>query len=248
MVGEWLMSNAANPWIEKLSLFASLSAADRATLSKVCGNVHRLGAHQEVVREGDRPGSVHLILEGFACRYKLLPDGGRSIFAYLLPGDTCDWHVFVLKQMDHTIATLSPCTIVDIPQATVLAITESSPAIARAIWRATLVDESILREWIVTISRRSAEEAIAHLFCELLLRLETVGRRFDDAFKLPVTQAELADTFGLSAVHVNRVIQRMRREKLIELKGGVLTILNLEALRELAKFEPNYLHLEGRTR
>lgn len=222
-----------------------MSDADKEMLAQVCARPRHVEAHQDILREGDTPDAVHLILEGFACRYKIVPEGGRSIFAYLVPGDTCDWHVFILKQMDHSIATLSPCKVVEIPRTKVLEITERHPTIMRAIWWTTLVDEATLREWIVNTSRRSAEEAVAHLFCELLFRLETVGLRVENGFDLPVTQNELADTVGLSLVHVNRMLQDLRRRGLIQFHGKSLKILDLRGLRELAHFEPNYLHLGG---
>ena len=234
-----------NAWIRKLSLFAPLSDADKQLIQQVCSLPRRVAARQDIVTEGETPDAVHLILEGFACRYKVLPTGERSIFAYLIPGDTCDWHVFILKRMDHSIGTLSACTVVDIPRSKVLEITDNYPAITRAMWFITLIDEATLREWIVNVSRRSAESAIAHLFCELLLRLETVGLRVGNGFELPITQTELADTIGLSTVHVNRVLQDLRQQGLIELRNKSLQLLNLEALEKLAQFEPNYLHLGG---
>ena len=123
-----------------------------------------------------------------------------------------------------------------------LEITDKHPAITRALWWSTLVDEGTLREWIVNVTRRSAEEAVAHLFCEMLLRLEVVGLRIEDGFEFPVTQTELADTVGLSTVHANRVLQKLRKEKLIRLTKSSLQILNIKGLMELAAFEPNYLH------
>jgi CRP-like cAMP-binding protein len=185
---------------------------------------------------------VRLILEGFACRYKLLADGRRQIMAYLVPGDFCDLHVFILKAMDHTIATLSPCRVVDIPRERILELTERS-ALARALWWATLVDEATLREWLVNIGARSAEERIAHLLCELLLRLRVVGLADGAEYELPITQAELADTMGLSSVHVNRVLQRLRGDGLITLKSKHLVILDVERLNAFGGFTPNYLYL-----
>ena len=234
-----------NPWVRKLNLFGPLSDDDKRLLVQACTQTRHVNARQDLVSQGDVPDVVQLILEGFACRYKMLPAGGRSIFAYLVPGDTCDWHVFILKQMDHYIATLSACTVVDIPRSTVLEITAKYPAITRAMWWATLVDEAVVREWVVNVSRRSAEEAISHLFCELLLRLDAVGLRVGNGFQLPLTQSELADTVGISTVHVNRVLQGLREKELIEFSYGTLKILNLPALRKLAGFEPNYLHLQG---
>jgi CRP-like cAMP-binding protein len=234
-----------NAWIEKLNLFGPLSDTDKQLLEQACTRTRQVKARQDLISQSEVPDAVHLILEGFACRYKMLPAGGRSIFAYLVPGDTCDWHVFILKRMDHYIATLSACTVVDIPRSTVLEITAKYPAITRAMWWATLVDEAVVREWVVNVSRRSADQALAHLFCELLLRLEAVGLRVGNGFQLPLTQTELADTIGVSTVHANRVLQALREKELIEFNHGALKILNLPALRELAGFEPVYLHLQG---
>jgi CRP-like cAMP-binding protein len=203
-----------NPFIRKLNLFAPLSGSDTNLLEQLCSKPLSIKAREDLIREGEAPDVVHLILDGFACRYKVLPDGTRSIMAYLLPGDMADWHVFILGEMDHSVATLSPCRVVEIPRAAVLEITDKYPAITRALWWIALVDEAVLREWIVNVSRRSAMEAVAHLFCELLARLEAVGLRVENGFEFPVTQSELADTVELSAVHANRVIQELRARKL----------------------------------
>jgi len=232
-----------NAFIRKLNLFAPLSGPDTKLLEQICSKPLSINARQDLIQEGEAPDVVHLILDGFACRYKIVPEGTRSIMAYLLPGDMCDWHAFILREMDHSVATLSPCRVVEIPRAAVLEITDKYPAITRALWWIALVDEAVLREWIVNVSRRSATEAVTHLFCELLARLEAVGLRVENGFEFPVTQSELADTVGMSAVHANRVIQELRARKLIVLNPHGLQILDIEALKQLAGFRPNYLHL-----
>ena len=184
------------------------------------------------------------MLEGFACRYKLLRDGSRQIVAFLVPGDFCDLHVFILNAMDHTISTLSVAQVVDIPRARILEFTER-PALARALWWATLVDEAVLREWLLNNGQRQAEERIAHLLCELYVRLKVVGLAGDDRFALPITQVELGDALGLSAIHVNRSLQVLRRQNLITLKQRELIILDPGRLRDVAGFNPGYLHLTG---
>jgi CRP-like cAMP-binding protein len=158
----------------KLEGFGPLPEADKRLLDKVIRDVREFGDHQDLVREGDAPSHVNLILQGFACRYKLLPNGSRHIMAYLVPGDFCDLHVFILKAMDHAIGTLSRCKVVKIPRTRILDMTER-PAIARALWWAALVDEATLREWLVNIGSRPADERVAHLLCEMLLRLRAVG-------------------------------------------------------------------------
>jgi CRP-like cAMP-binding protein len=135
-----------------------------------------------------------------------------------------------------------------IPRRTIEEITKGHPRINRALWWATLVDESTLREWLVNMGRREAAAQMAHLFCELLLRLQTVGLATENDFDLPVTQDELADTLGLSAVHVNRVLQQLRQDGLISLEGKRLTIHDVERLKAFAGFDPSYLHLDRRLR
>lgn len=233
----------SNVLTRKLELFGPLSEADRRLLEDTVTRTRDVQAHHDIIREGDAPSNVILVLSGFACRYKVLPDGRRSIFAFLVPGDFCDLHIFILNAMDHGIATLSPCTIVDIPRSRVLELTDR-PAIARALWWTTLVDEATLREWLVNMGQRDAERSIAHLFCELHLRLKGVGLADGGEFHLPITQAELADTMGLSTVHVNRSIQSLRSQGLIVLRGGRLVIPDVDRLRSACHFNANYLHLE----
>ena len=148
--------------------------------------------------------------------------------------------------MDHTITTLSACRVVRIPSDVVRRLLKDHPTVARALRMSTLVDEATLREWLVNVGCRSAIERIAHLFCELLVRLQVVGFASEDSYEFPVTQLDLADTVGLSNVHVNRVLQGMRSEGLIEYESKVLTIRKLDALVEISRFNPNYLHL-GKT-
>ncbi len=233
------MDNVLTRKLEGLSPF---SQEDRELLAKTVIGERTVKAHKDIIREGESPDDVHLITSGFACRHKILPDGTRQIFAYLLPGDFCDLHVFILDVMDHAISTLSPCTVVDIPRKAILRLTER-PAIARALWWATLVDESTLREAVVNMGRRPAEERVAHFICELLARLEVIGLVADNMFNLPITQAELGDTMGLSTVHVNRVLQYLRRQKLITFGKGSMNVLDVEALKRFSRFNPNYLHL-----
>jgi CRP-like cAMP-binding protein len=235
----------ANPLTEKLRDFARLSDEDTRVLDDLVGSARPIPARTDIIREGEKPSDVHLVMDGFACRYKILPNGKRHIMDYLVPGDFCDLHVFILSEMDHSLGTLSPCSVVDIPRPKILSLLER-PAIARAFWIAALVDEATLREWLVNIGSRSAEDRVGHLLCELLLRLRAVGMANGDSYELPITQGEIADTMGLSDVHMNRVIQRLRKQKLIALTGKNLVILDYDRLAKVSSFNPNYLHLDQR--
>ena len=233
----------SNPLISKLECGADLTDEDRSTLERVIRHPRKVKARENLIREGQVPTNVHLVLDGFACRYKILPDGRRQIMAFLIPGDFCDLHVAVLDTMDHGIATLTPCTMVGIPRETIEELTTRHPRISRALWWCTLVDEAILREWLVNMGQRPAERQMAHILCELLVRLQTVGRATADSFHFPLTQEEFGDVLGLSIVHTNRSIQHLRRKGLIILKDGMISMPDVERLKEFADFNPNYLHL-----
>lgn len=231
------------PLIAKLRHFDALGEPELSLLERAAGRVRRLGPHESLVREGDAPRVVHFLLSGYTCRYKVLGDGRRQITALLVPGDTCDLHGFLLPRMDHGVVTLSNCTVAQVARDVLVELTESRPRIARALWWSTLVDEAILREWLGNIGRRTASQRIAHLFCELLVRLQAVGLAHGDAYDFPLTQAELADAAGLSTVHVNRTLQELRAAGLITLRGKQLTIVDVERLKAMAGFDPAYLHL-----
>ena len=234
-----------NPFIHKLEAFALLTADEKDALAGLVEQVVERRAGDDLIHEGERPRHVHLLLEGWAYRYKLLPDGGRQIMAYLIPGDLCDIHIFILKKMDHSLGLLSDARIGLIPERAMLDLLDTHPRISRALFWATLTDEATLREWLVNTLRREPFECVAHLFCELWVRMTTVGLVDEGAFDLPITQTELGDTIGLNSVTVNRVLQRLRAEDLITLKGGRLTILDAERLMTISGFDPNYLHLDG---
>jgi CRP-like cAMP-binding protein len=197
--------------IRKLENFAPLPEEEKRALADAVNTIRRFSAREDLIREGEPTDGVKVILEGFACRYKVLPDGRRQIVAYLLPGDMCDLRACLLKRMDHTIATLSPIEAALISQEAMLDLTERYPRLTRALWWSTLVEEAITREWVVNVGQRTAFERMAHLFCEISLRLEAVGLARNDRYELPLTQTELADTVALSAVHVNRTLMEMRR-------------------------------------
>ncbi|WP_267427966.1 helix-turn-helix domain-containing protein [Methylobacterium sp. GC_Met_2] len=237
---------AGNPLIRKLEGYAPLSDADRATLARISAETRYVAPGTDLVREGDKPDSMFLVMEGLACRHKLRANGARQIMAYLVPGDACDLDVALLRAMDHTISTLSACRVVSFRAETVTDLLARHPQIAQALRMAQLVDAATLREWLMNIGRRSAVERLAHLFCELLVRLEAVGCATQDTYSLPVTQVDLADTTGLTAVHVNRTLQDLRRQGLIELRSSRMTVLDLPRLRAIAEFRPNYLHLGDR--
>jgi CRP-like cAMP-binding protein len=233
-----------NPLLRKLANFTQLSDEECDAVNQSTQDVREFGAREDVISQGDRTGGVKLLLEGFACRYKMLEDGRRQIVAYFVPGDLCDLRVFILKRMDHSIGAVVASKVASISPDNILKMTHNYPTLTRALWWSTLVEEAIAREWIVNVGQRNALERTAHLFCELLYRFRAVGLNQGNSCTLPLTQVELAETLGLSSVHVNRTLQELRRQKLITLEGGTLSIQDLDALKELSFFNPDYLHLD----
>ena len=196
----------------------------------------------DLIREGDRPGPVFVMLEGWACRYKILPEGGRQIIAFLMPGDTCDLHGAVLAEMDHSIQTLTPARVASIGRLEVQELLTGHPEIARALWTTQLIDESVLRVWIVSMGRRDSKARVAHLICELYLRARTIGLASGDSFEMPLSQVVLADALGLTPVHMNRVLHVLRGADIIRFRRGALHIIDPTGLARIAGFDENYLH------
>lgn len=232
----------------KLEAFTKLSADDKAALAQASRNLRFVDARRDLVSEGDKPRFVHLVLEGWACRYKQLPDGKRQIVGLFVPGDFCDLNVYILKYMDHSIGAITRLKVAMISPDEMVALTAERPRVTQALWWHELVAAAVQREWTLNVGQRSAYERLAHLLIELYIRLQVVGRADNGRCDFPLTQNDLADATGLTAVHVNRTLQELRRDGLIELDRKQLQILDLERLMDVAMFNPNYLHLdhEGR--
>lgn len=229
--------------VARLQSHVPLDPADRTGLLGLPAHMHRLPGRNADLAGTLSSDHIHVIVDGFACRYRDLPDGRRQIISLLIPGDLIDLRRFVLGGQMSPLAALSPLGIVAIPDASLFALLETAPRITRALWSTTLIEESISREWLVSIGKRSAIERVAHLFCETYLRLAAVGHNDGYRFPLPLTQSELADALGLSTVHVNRTLQELRRLNLIAFHSGTVELFDFDALAQLGQFSAQYLHL-----
>lgn len=222
-----------------------LTADEITALERACTRSYSLARNQDVVREGDRPDSCNLLIDGIVCRYKILPDGQRQILSFQFPGDLFDSQSFLLDAMDHGIATISPCTIATIPHAAMAVLTSEHPRLGRALWKDTLVDAAIFREWLTNVARRSAYQRIAHLFCETFIRVRAIGLARGDTIDWPITQRDIGDALGLTVVHVNRTLRDMRSAHIISLQSSTLRILDWVALADAAQFDPAYLQIQA---
>jgi CRP-like cAMP-binding protein len=234
-----------NPMIRKLESIFSLTDGERQALENLPMQVTIIKENQDLVREGDRPSRSCLILSGFTCTYKVTGEGKRQIVTFSIAGDVPDLQSLHLKTLDISIATLTPCRIGFITHEDLWDLCMRHPRIAAAFWRETLIEGAIFREWVLNVGQREAYPRMAHVFCELLVRLRAVGLVEGYSCDLPITQGEFADALGVTNVHINRVIQEMRADGLIELKGERLNIPDWEKLKQAGDFEPTYLHLES---
>jgi CRP-like cAMP-binding protein len=231
--------------VENLARHGALTPEDREAILALPVTPRRFGAGDDLVVEGDTPSQSRVLMSGQAFRHRTLPDGRRQIMAFHIPGDMCDAEGLLLT-MDHTVTALSSCEVAFIPHVAIDALLDAHPRVMRALWRTNLIDNAISREWMMGMGRRSAKARIAHLFCEVFLRMRAAGLVEKDRCRFPVTQTHLSDALGLSVVHTNRVLQELRGEGLIAFRGGELHVLNWPGLEAAGEFETSYLHLNGK--
>lgn len=228
----------------RLEIFAKFSQDDRDLLQQLASrNIRDIRPRRDLVREGERPRFVYVMLDGWACRYKMLPDGRRQIVAFVMPGDLFDNHVFMLRELDHSIASITALRVAEIGREELEALVTDRPGVAQALWLNDLASLAVQREWTLNVGQRSAYERLAHLLCELFARLGSIGMTDGNACDFPLTQVDLADATGLTPVHVNRMLQELRGAGLIELQSRKLTVLDPAALQTAALFNDRYLHL-----
>jgi CRP-like cAMP-binding protein len=238
-----LTSAGIEPLFRLLGRYMPLNEADREALSSLeMGPICTREARSDIASEGENPTAVRLLVSGWACRYKDLPDGRRQIVGFFLPGDFCDLNIYILSELDHSIGALTNVRYYDIQPYQFQEVLDERPHLLRALLWHEMVSAGIQREWLLSIGQRSPMERLAHLFVELYYRLQTVGLATGLSFDLPITQNHLAEANGLSLVHLNRTLQEMRREELIELSDKQLRIVDLDRLKRVAMFNSNYLH------
>ncbi|WP_320202246.1 Crp/Fnr family transcriptional regulator (plasmid) [Agrobacterium sp. rho-13.3] len=216
---------------------------EEAALFEVITRTALFQTGDDIVAQGSRPRHSTLLLDGFSARYKILEDGSRQITALHVPGDFVDLHAFTLKTMDHGIVAMSVCKVAFAEHSDLQKITETQPHLTRLLWLDTIVDGAIHREWIVAMGRRSKKSHLAHLICELYLRLQVVGLVEGWSFRLPLSQGEIADVLGLSLVHLNKTLQLLRQDGVIRWENKTVEILRWEELAQLAEFDATYLSL-----
>lgn len=229
--------------IRRLESIAELTREEKEAILALRMTIRTVPADQDIVRIGDVPTECCLILDGYAFRYKMLAEGGRQIMSFHPPGDLPDLLSLHLGRMDHSLATLVQSRVAFIQHRDLHDLMRRHEGIWAAFWRDTLIDAAIFREWMVSTGRRTAHQRVAHMFCEVAVRVRAVGLNDGNTCPWPVTQPELADAVGLTDVHVNRVLRDLRQDGLLTTARGTFSVLDWPALTKLGQFDPAYLHL-----
>lgn len=229
--------------LRKLRKRDRIDAAEERAIRGLVSETRRLKPHQVLIRKNELLDQSILLIDGWLGRIVDSESGVRSITEVHVAGDFADLHGFTLKRLDHDVIALAESIIATVPHDRLTQLTRDFPHLTRIYWFSTNVDAAIHRQWFVSIGR-TAVARIAHLFCELFIRLEIVGKTLGNSFDFPLTQDQLASCLSLTPVHVNRTLQTLRREGLIELANKRLTIPDFDALQLAAEFDPAYLYLE----
>lgn len=230
---------------QRLAWRAELSASDLAFISELPHVRRHLNANSYLVREGEPPRPIcSVVISGLAFRHKLTAEGARQIVSIHMPGDLLDLQHLFLNIADHSVQALTAIEVADIDRKTMQQIVLERPGIASALWIDGLIDASIYREWIMNVGRRSARARIAHILCEITVRMRAAGLIEDAKFQLPVTQEQLGDATGLTSVHVNRTLKLLAKEGLVDQGGRWVAIKDWEGIRQVGGFNPLYLHLD----
>jgi CRP-like cAMP-binding protein len=229
--------------LHRLEKLNALSTEDRQLLAKLPLTVANFSTNKEVARQGDTPSRCTLVLSGFLYGHKRVNGSRRQITSFFVPGDIADLHTLHLVPLDHSLSTLGPTVVAFMSHAAFRDMLDRSPQLSQVFWRDTFVRLAILREWVTNLGRRDAMAKVAHVVCELALRLQGVDLAHDLCFAIPWTQTDLADACGISSVHANRVVQELRRLGLVEWDSRKVRIRNWDAMTKIGDFSDEYLRL-----
>ena len=231
------------PLIRKLESLGRLFPDERESIQAMPFRPKKLAGGEEIAREGDETAECCLLVEGFLQRHSTLSTGERQMLSFHVTGDIPDLQGLHLKTMDHTLSSVGPSTVALISHGEMLRVLHKAPRLVALFWRDSLIDAAVARAWIKVLGRHVAHDRFAHLLCEIYLRLDVVGQTKDNSCALPLTQTQLGEALGISNVHINRTLQKLRQEGLVEFKNRRLTILDWEGLKRAAEFDPAYLNL-----
>ena len=231
-----------SPLIQKMARHTTLDDAALDAIKTLSFTTRSVLPNRYLVREGDMVSECCVLLDGYACRHKVAANGARQIVSFHIPGDILDLQHLLLARADHDVQTITAAKLAWVPIEEIRTLAREHPALGEALWRDSLIDASIFREWVLNVGRRSAKARIAHMLCEFAVRREAAGLGPAERFELPMTQEQIADATGLTPVHVNRMLAELTAEGLIGRQGRRVEISDWPSLRHAADFNPAYLH------
>jgi CRP-like cAMP-binding protein len=230
--------------VRNLELRSPLPPEDRAAVLSLPHTVRTLEASTYTIREADAPEHCSILVSGFAYRQKLTGDGSRQIVALHIPGDALDFQNLFLDVSDHSLQMLTRAEVAFVTIRDLQDLARERPAVGHAILVKILVEASIFREWVLNVGRRDSRARVAHILCELGVRLDVEGLAVDYGYELPMTQEQLADAVGLTPVHVNRTLKALEAEGLILRSKRAISFPDWKRLRLVGDFNHRYLHLQ----
>lgn len=229
-------------WKEKLTRLSRLADEDQQVIPSLPVTVAEAATNQFLIREGHDAPECYLILDGCVCRHKLASNGGRQIVSFHMAGDIVDLQHLLLTKADHSIQTITNVGYARFPAKRLREMAQARPLIAEALWRDTLIDASIFREWVLNVGRRDAKSRIAHMLCAFAVRRQAAGLGSPERFDLPMSQEQIADATGLTSVHVNRMLRALMEDGVIDRNNRDLRVVDWGQMRRVADFDPMYLH------
>jgi CRP-like cAMP-binding protein len=237
MIGETIL--------RRLEQIGKLAEEDKAALLSLRGTTRKLKRGEDVLKEGEHPTEAVIVLSGLLLRYRFSPNGSRQIHSFYIPTDTPCLESMPMEVMDNSLAAAAPSHVGLVEHVELARVMDERPHLLTLIWRETLIQGALVREWLMRNSQMLAHAQMAHFFCEIMTRARAAGVADGDSCAFPITQEDLADALGMTTVHVNRTLQILRAGGLMEFRGGKLTVRDLPQLSEIAEFDPSYLHLKN---
>lgn len=226
--------------MDRLNSRPVLTREEQQAILSLPWRAEQVQPNRDFVRLGQRIDHACYVASGLVGRFDQNASGDRQITAIHIPGDMPDLHSVVQPQATSALQALSAATILRVPHSAIRAATAQHHALAVALWRDCMVDSTILAQWVVNVGRRDAKARMALLLCELAVRLR-VQTAPAESFLLPITQGQPAHATGLTVVHVNRVLRRMREDGLVDARDGRVQVLDWDALVSAGDFDAGYL-------
>lgn len=233
--------HALSRFLDRLLRHSTLSRDEQEAILDLPSHASQVQARYDIVSPGELVDQACLIVKGLVGRFDQMTDGRRQTTALHIPGDMCDLHSVVQPRPSWSITALTTTTVLHVPHRNLRDLVHAHPGIGLAFWRDTAADAAILSKWLGNFGRKDAQSRVAHLFCEMAVRMEAANLGTRTSYQLPMTQEQLSDATGMTAVHVNRTLQMLRATGTLSFAHGLVEVFDWDGLKRLADFTEDYL-------